>query len=201
MTISSVGRQRIRASACNSGAMPFCAFSFPTNSSRSPFRDGPGWKRSGSTGIGATRGRTSGVSMRTSSASQVETVVTASALRATLLKTCPATRLLRAKRTSVPWEVVTSGTRRTPDSEAVERTVLERALTELRVLSRADGERFDAVHGRRNDAESYNKWYKVSLPNHGRAASLKIDAQRLDFLFGALLNNAITWSRRDQGNA
>lgn len=73
------------------------------------------------------------------------------------------------------------------------RTHLPTALRELRPLSRADGERFGRVHGRRNDSESFNNWYKNRLDHKGRAASLRPARQDVDFLAGALLNNSNTW--------
>jgi hypothetical protein len=52
------------------------------------------------------------------------------------------------------------------------------------------------VTGRRNDAESYNQWFQTSLPHHGRAATLNVAAQGLDFLLAGLVNNSNTWHRR-----
>jgi hypothetical protein len=74
-------------------------------------------------------------------------------------------------------------------------THLPTAMRELRPLSRADGARFAAVHGRRNDSESFNNWYKNTLDHRGRAASLRPARQDVDFLTGGLLNNSNTWSR------
>lgn len=66
----------------------------------------------------------------------------------------------------------------------------------LRPLSRADGAAFDAVHGRRNDAESFNAEFKRTITHHGGAASLSRHAQQLDFLMAAVVTNARTWNRR-----
>ena len=76
-------------------------------------------------------------------------------------------------------------------------TRVDPAGSELRPLSRAD-ETFKDAFSRRNDAESYNAWYKRTLPIHGRAASLTLEGQELDFLTAAILNNSVTMSRRDQ---
>lgn len=89
-------------------------------------------------------------------------------------------------------------TRHTQASARAHRTPLQGALSELRVISRADEKAFAAVHGLRNDSESYNNWAKRRLPNFGRAASLHFPAQRVDFLATAILNNSITWSRHGQ---
>lgn len=65
-------------------------------------------------------------------------------------------------------------------------------LAELRPLARAH-EGFGAVYGRRNDSESYNQWFQASLRHPGTAMSLSLTGQRLDFLMGAVLNNALTY--------
>lgn len=70
-------------------------------------------------------------------------------------------------------------------------------LTDLRPLARAH-EGFGEVYGRRNDSESYNQWFQERLRHSGRAMSLSLTGQRLDFLMGAVLNNALTWERSKQ---
>ena len=95
-------------------------------------------------------------------------------------------------------------TRYTSDSPAGNRAPADIAMCALRPLSRGDaetgrrgdGERFDSVAFRRNNAESFNHGFESSLPHHGRAATLSPVQQELDFLSFAALNNAITWSRR-----
>lgn len=89
---------------------------------------------------------------------------------------------------SLTWRPV--GAFRPPTSE---RTRVD-PLAELRPTARAhDG--FSDVYGRRNDSESYNQWFQSTLRHHGVAMSLTLNGQRLDFLMGAVLNNAITYSR------
>jgi hypothetical protein len=109
------------------------------------------------------------------------------------------------------WEPV--GTRHTPDSEESNRAPKDPVGWRLRPLSRADDiaawynaesdvdhfqapRPFSDVYSRRNDSECFNEWFQQSLPHHGRATSLHMAAQELDFLLGALLNNMITWSNR-----
>lgn len=67
-------------------------------------------------------------------------------------------------------------------------------LADLRPLARAHPG-FGAVYGRRNDSESYNQWFQASLRHPGTAMSLSLTGQRLDFLMGAVLNNALTYDR------
>ncbi len=66
----------------------------------------------------------------------------------------------------------------------------------LRPIPRADAERFAHVERDRNAIESSNAWYKRSLPGkrRERAASISAAGQQLDFLLGAVLNNALTWA-------
>ena len=66
----------------------------------------------------------------------------------------------------------------------------------LRTAPRADTERFEQVLRLRNYSESFNKWVKAALPNHGRAASLSRRKQELDFLMSGLVMNATTWHNR-----
>lgn len=63
----------------------------------------------------------------------------------------------------------------------------------MRAVPRFDRERFGVVSSGRNDSESFNKWFKDSLPNK-RAASITCQGQRLDQLLGALAKNSDTWS-------
>lgn len=104
------------------------------------------------------------------------------------------------------WEPC--GTRYTADSHEKNRAPKDAVGWQLRPLNRADDieeflnhgvemhkvtrKRFSESFGRRNDAESYNKWFKNGLPN-GRASSDVIASQELDFLLAALLNNSLTW--------
>jgi hypothetical protein len=92
------------------------------------------------------------------------------------------------------WEP--TGTRYTQDSPETDRAPADMIGCELRPLARPDGARFGAVTGRRNDAESYNQWFQDRLPHHGRAATLSVAGQALDFLLAGLVNNSNTWSRR-----
>lgn len=68
--------------------------------------------------------------------------------------------------------------------------------TRLRPIPRIDAERFIPIDTDRNSIESYNAWFKGRLPgkNHDRAASLTRAGQELDFLLGAVVNNALTWA-------
>jgi len=68
--------------------------------------------------------------------------------------------------------------------------------TRLRPIPRIDAERFIPIDTDRNSIESYNAWFKSRLPgkNHDRAASLTQTDQELDFLLGAVVNNALTWA-------
>jgi hypothetical protein len=75
------------------------------------------------------------------------------------------------------------------------RVIANRALNELRPVSRSDRQKFADSGNFRNSAESYNQWYQKTLPHKGRAASLSIDAQLLDYLGAACLRNALTWAR------
>lgn len=84
---------------------------------------------------------------------------------------------------------------RPEDTHRHDRTKRQMAMTELRPISRADGDKFNDIHGRRNDSESYNAWAKRHTHHHGRAASTTLDGQRLDFLMIAMFNNSITWKR------
>lgn len=68
-------------------------------------------------------------------------------------------------------------------------------LNELRPISRSQRQAFADIANFRNHSESYNNWYKNTLPRHGRAASLSADGQALDYLAGACLLNAIAWTR------
>ncbi|WP_210503024.1 hypothetical protein [Nocardioides xinjiangensis] len=106
------------------------------------------------------------------------------------------------------------GVRHKPDSNPKNRAPKDPVGWRLRPLSRADDiaawynapqgttdhfetpRPFSDIYSRRNDSESFNEWYQQSLPHHGRAASLLMAAQEIDFLAGALLNNCITWANR-----
>ena len=83
-----------------------------------------------------------------------------------------------------------------PDTPSPER--VDPAGSELRPLARRDAE-FTPFYSRRNDAESYNAWFKTTLPIHGRAASDSLRGQELDWLAAAVLNNSNTMSRRSRG--
>lgn len=64
----------------------------------------------------------------------------------------------------------------------------------LRPIPRYDTERFKFVLALRNDAESYNAWFKETLPKKiGRAASPTRAGQELDYLLAAVLRNSNTW--------
>lgn len=104
------------------------------------------------------------------------------------------------------WEPC--GTRYTADSHEKNRAPKDTVGWQLRPLNRADDieefinhgvdthkitrKRFSESFGRRNDAESYNRWVKNGLPN-ARASSDVIACQELDFLLAAVLNNSLTW--------
>lgn len=72
----------------------------------------------------------------------------------------------------------------------------DRIGEELRPVGRGDGTQFHKLFDRRNDAEAYNAWVKDRVPHHGRATSLTLEGQKLDFLFAAVVNNSNAWSRR-----
>lgn len=92
-----------------------------------------------------------------------------------------------------------AATRYTKSSPTGDRAPADMALCELRPLSRADGQRFNEVAFRRNDAESSNNSYQLSLPYYGRAASLSPVQQEFDYLTFAALTNALTWAARHRG--
>ncbi|MCR6491436.1 hypothetical protein [Cellulomonas sp. P24] len=66
----------------------------------------------------------------------------------------------------------------------------------LRPVPRIDRERYGAVETARNTSESYNAWFKRSLPGkaRARAASITAAGQELDFLLAAVVNNSNTWA-------
>jgi hypothetical protein len=66
----------------------------------------------------------------------------------------------------------------------------------LRPVPQFDQEPFVAVQTARNISESYNAWFKRSLPGKGRerAASITRAGQELDFLLGGVVNNSNTWA-------
>ena len=68
----------------------------------------------------------------------------------------------------------------------------------LHPIPRADEARFAAIGRDRNDSESYQAWFKRTLPGlrRERAAAIEHVSQDLDFLLGALLANAQTWANR-----
>ncbi|MFY0409025.1 hypothetical protein [Solicola sp. PLA-1-18] len=76
-----------------------------------------------------------------------------------------------------------------------DREKIDRIGCDLRPLSRAIGEQFAKVFGRRNDSESYNKWMQNTTQHAGRAATSTLEGQELDFLSAAVLNNSNTWHR------
>lgn len=66
-------------------------------------------------------------------------------------------------------------------------------MTQLRPVHRGH-DNFGAIANHRNDAESYNAWLKQSL-RHGRASTLSLAQQELDFLAAGMLCNSITLHR------
>lgn len=66
----------------------------------------------------------------------------------------------------------------------------------LRPVPQVDRERYGAVETPRNASESFNAWFKRSLPGKSRtrAASITAAGQELDFLLAALVNNSNTWA-------
>lgn len=86
-----------------------------------------------------------------------------------------------------------SPTRHTPDTPEELRKATDPVLNDLRPISRHDERAFADIANARNNAESYNNWYKNRLPRPGRAASLHRDPQLFDYLCGAMVRNAITW--------
>lgn len=75
----------------------------------------------------------------------------------------------------------------------------QRALGQLRPVSRADSARFAAAYNKRNNTESYHAWLKGRLGNGGaeaRAMRLSGNAQFLDHICVGMLANAITAWRK-----
>ena len=66
----------------------------------------------------------------------------------------------------------------------------------LRPVPQFDQEPFVAVQTARNISESYNAWFKRSLPGKSRerAASITRAGQELDFFLGGVVNNSNTWA-------
>ncbi|MCL4368601.1 MAG: hypothetical protein M1337_05495 [Actinobacteria bacterium] len=68
-------------------------------------------------------------------------------------------------------------------------------LNDLRPIARSQEQDFADTVNARNNSESYNNWFKRRLPGGlGRANTLSIEAQLFDYLAGACVRNAITWS-------
>lgn len=67
-------------------------------------------------------------------------------------------------------------------------------LTDLRPISRSQANEFADVANARNNAESYNAWFKRRLPKDGRAATLSKDSQEFDFIGAACVRNALTFA-------
>jgi len=92
------------------------------------------------------------------------------------------------------WEP--HGTRYTPDD--LRKKPALSPLNDLRPISRSQAQDFANIANHRNQAESFNQWFKTRLPQPGRAASLTIEAQVLDYLGAACLRNALTWANWHQ---
>lgn len=86
-----------------------------------------------------------------------------------------------------------NGTRYTAE-DAGKKKPTDHGAADLRPLPR-NAAAYQATFGERNDTESYNQWFKQQAVHHDRAMSLALNMQRLDFLCGAVLNNAITFYR------
>ena len=70
-----------------------------------------------------------------------------------------------------------------------------RAAYDLQPVPRLSPETFNAIHGLRNNTESFNAWFKATLGQHKRAMRVDVDHQRIDHLCAAMLTNARTWAR------
>lgn len=57
---------------------------------------------------------------------------------------------------------------------------------------------FKKVYGTRNDAESFNNWFQDTMSTHGRAPSLSVADQTLDWMMTGLLQNVRTWMNYEQ---
>lgn len=87
-----------------------------------------------------------------------------------------------------------SPVRHKPASDIRERKASDPVLNDLRPISRHDEQAFADIANARNNAESFNHFFKSRLPGtKPRAASLYRDSQLLDFLNVAMICNAITW--------
>lgn len=67
-------------------------------------------------------------------------------------------------------------------------------LSDLRPISRSQANEFADVANARNNAESYNAWFKRRLPKYGRAATLSKDSQEFDYIGAACVRNALTFA-------
>lgn len=74
----------------------------------------------------------------------------------------------------------------------------DRICARLHPVTRADVDRFEFVTRGRNDCESYNSWFKRSLPgkDRDRGSALTGERQLLDFLLCAVVKNSDTWAAR-----
>lgn len=91
------------------------------------------------------------------------------------------------------------GVRREFDSDTTYDAV-DPVLSRLRPIARNQHQKFANFAHRRNDAESWNNWYRRRLPNYGRAASLRVGGQMIDLLAGGCVRNALTWAEWQQAD-
>lgn len=68
----------------------------------------------------------------------------------------------------------------------------------LRTIPRARHKRFKRAQRLRNYAESFNNWFELLLPRFGRATSMTLAGQELDFLLAAVAMNAFTWENHSR---
>jgi len=94
----------------------------------------------------------------------------------------------------IAW--LTEGTRYGRESPEKDRAPDDPIGHRLHPITRADADAFEFVFQARNDAESYNAWFKRSLPGKARerAASITHEGQLYDFLLAAVVNNSDTWA-------
>lgn len=65
----------------------------------------------------------------------------------------------------------------------------------LRPVPRREAELYGPVSTGRNTSESFNAWFKKTLPQQSRAAAITKTLQEVDFLMAGILWNSNTWAR------
>lgn len=115
---------------------------------------------------------------------------------------CGSTEVWQMRCPQGAWQLTTewnpSKERYTATDPRSDRAPANMALTDLRPVSRSDIDAFGEIANHRNNSESFNNWYKTSLPISGCANSYSLPGQEFDFLTGAYLQNAVTWRNAEE---